>query len=401
MRFVNTFLILFITSSLFAFEPYNFTITAKKGDGIFSILRKYKLLDHSCSKSRFLELNNIQITDHLQIGKEYKLPIKIYKYNGTSIRTTIGIDSWEQAVRIKEYNELIHTKNIRKTNYTDSNILWVPYHELHCADAKTGKETVEISSTKPKLIKKGQFKQVDLFGKDHKIVEIKDNSLAGEVYYLVSGHGGPDPGAMCTKECSNHLCEDEYAYDIVLRLARYLISHGATAHVVIQDKNDGIRSDWDLECDTDERCNGAKLPLNQKKRLRQRASHINTLYAKHKKKGAKKQVAVMIHVDSYGDANKRQDAYFYHHKTSKSSKKLAESLRNTFAEKYNMYQKGRGYKGFVKTRNLYMINHTLPSSVYVELANIQNHEDRKRLVDPSNREALAKWMYEGLTDVKM
>ena len=376
-------------------------ITAKKGDGIFSVLRKYKLLDHSCSKARFLELNNIQITDHLQIGKEYKLPIKIYQYNGTSIRTTIGIESWEQAVRIKKYNELIHTKKIRKTNYADSNILWVPYHELHCTDAKTGKETVEISAEKPKIIKKGKFKQVDLFGKDHKVVEIKDNSLAGEVYYLVSGHGGPDPGAMCTKECSNHLCEDEYAYDIVLRLARYLISHGATTHIVIQDKNDGIRSEAELECDTDERCNGAKLPLNQKKRLRQRASHINSLYSKHKKQGAKKQVAIMIHVDSYGDASKRQDAYFYHHKTSRTSKKLAVSLRNTFREKYNMYQKGRGYKGFVKTRNLYMINNTLPSSVYVELANIQNSDDRERLVMASNREALAKWMFEGLAKVKI
>jgi len=153
MRFVYTFLLISITSSLLAFEPYNFTITAKKGDGIFSILRKYKLLNHSCSKTRFLELNDIQITDHLQIGKEYKLPIKIYEYNGTSIRTTIGIDSWEQAVRIKEYNELIHSKKVRKTNYTDSNILWVPYHELHCSDSETGKETVAVPTKKVKNTK--------------------------------------------------------------------------------------------------------------------------------------------------------------------------------------------------------------------------------------------------------
>lgn len=401
MRFVCTLCLLFLTIHVSAFEPYNFSITAKKGDGIFSILRKYHLINHSCAKSRFLELNHLQITDHLQIGKSYKLPIKIYQYNGTSIRTTIGIDSWEQAVRIKEFNELILKNNLRKTDYMDSNILWVPYHELHCSDPKTGKENTPVNLSKPVAAKKGNFKQIDLFGNTHKLVEIKDNNLAGEVYYLVSGHGGPDPGAMCTEECSNHLCEDEYAYDIVLRLARYLISHGATTHIVIQDKNDGIRDEQELECDYDERCNGAKLPLNQKLRLRQRASHINNLYRKHKKKGAKKQVAIMVHVDSYGDKNKRQDAYFYHHKTSKSSKTLAESLRRTFAEKYNYYQKGRGYKGFVKSRNLYMINNTLPSSVYVELANIQNSDDRERLILSSNREALAKWMFEGLTNVKI
>ena len=48
-----------------------------------------------------------------------------------------------------------------------------------------------------------------------------------------------------------------------------------------------------------------------------------------------------------------------------------------------------------------MINNTLPSSVYVELANIQNSDDRERLVMASNREALAKWMFEGLAKVKI
>ncbi|MBT8232284.1 MAG: N-acetylmuramoyl-L-alanine amidase [Saprospiraceae bacterium] len=403
MRFILSFTFLLLSLSIFAFEPYNFTVKAKKGDGIFSILRKYQLLEHNCSKARFLELNNLEITDHLIVGKSYKLPIKIYQYNGTSIRTTIGIENFKQALRIKDFNELILSKNLRKTKFTDSNILWVPYHELHCVNEETGKEKKAefVTAVTPSKSKKGLFKNVELFGDKHKIVEIKDNSLRGEVYYLVSGHGGPDPGAMCTKECSNSHCEDEYAYDIVLRLARYLISHGATAHVIIQDQNDGIRDEPELDCDKDERCYGAKLPLSQKRRLRQRAEAINNLYLKHKRQGAKKQVAIMIHIDSYTDKTKQQDAYFYHHKTSKSSKKIAVSLRNTFKKKYNIYQKNRGYKGFVKTRNLYMLNNTLPTSVYVELANIQNSFDRKRLVIPSNREALAKWMYEGLTDVQI
>lgn len=398
MKYLITLLFLGFSTLAFSFEPYLFTITAEKGDGIFSILRKYKLLEHKCSKDKFLELNNLNIGDHLQIGKEYKLPITIFKYNGTSIRTTVGIENWEQAVRIKKYNEDILSNKLRRTKYIDSNILWVPYHELNCVDEV--EEVKTISKTPPTSVKKGTYQHVPLFGEKNKMIEVVDNSLKGEVYYLVSGHGGPDPGAMCSKECSNSLCEDEYAYDIVLRLARYLMKHGATTHIIIQDKNDGIREEAYLECDTDERCYGAKLPLNQVKRLKQRASAINNLYKKHKKEGSKKQVAIMVHVDSYGDASKRQDAYFYHHRTSKSSKKLAESLRNTFKEKYNYYQKGRGYKGFVKSRNLYMINNTLPSSVYVELANIQNYSDRKRLVEPSNREALAKWMYEGLTKVQ-
>ena len=61
-----------------------------------------------------------------------------------------------------------------------------------------------------------------LFGKKYANVPIIDQRLYGAVYYLVSGHGGPDPGAMGTY--GNYtLSEDEYAYDVTLRLARNLI----------------------------------------------------------------------------------------------------------------------------------------------------------------------------------
>ena len=58
-----------------------------------------------------------------------------------------------------------------------------------------------------------------LFGKSLKNVAIKSQELAGACFYLVSGHGGPDPGAV-SKVGGVTLHEDEYAYDITLRLAR-------------------------------------------------------------------------------------------------------------------------------------------------------------------------------------
>ena len=401
MKYVHCILFLFVCTVVFAFEPYYHSVKAQNGDGVYSLLRRYKLLDHSCNKTKFLELNNLDVKDYLKAGKTYFLPIKIFEYNGLSIRTTIGIDNWDQAVRIKEYNEKILKDNLRKTKYEDSKILWVPHHELDCVNTLTGEEQLALTDVKPEVRKKGTYRQVDLFGDDHKMVEIKSSELENQIFYLVAGHGGPDPGAMCEKECSNSLCEDEYAYDVVLRLARYLMSYGATVHVVIHDKNDGIRNDKYLECDYDERCLGEKIPKDQKLRLRQRASAINELYSKYKKKGVKNQVAIMVHIDSYLNSSHKVDAYFYHHKSSKSSKKLAASLQKTFKEKYNHFQKNRGYKGTIKTRNLYMLNNTLPTSVYVELANIQNAYDRKRIVLDTNREALAKWMFEGLTDIQL
>lgn len=399
MKYFILSLVIFLCTDLFGFETYYHSVKAKNGDGVFSLLRRYHLNDHSCNRNEFLKLNNLTIKDELKVGREYKLPIHIFKYNGTSIRTTVGIDSWEQAVRIKDYNENILKDNLRKTRYNDSKILWVPHHELSCAaeidmnSKSTSKSKGDNTGAVSDVKKKGTFLSVDMFGKTHKVVEVVDNSMKGKVYYIVSGHGGPDPGAMCN--CDNTLCEDEYAYDVCLRLTRELMSHGATVHMIIQDKNDGIRDEQVLECDRDEFCMGATIPLNQKKRLHQRASAINNLYHKYKKQGVKDQVAIMVHIDSNNET-KSQDVYFYHHKSSKGSKDLAKKLQNTFKEKYNYYQKGRGYKGFVKPRGLYMLNNTLPTAAFVELANIRNPNDHKRLLLNSNREALAKWLYEGI-----
>ena len=394
MRTTIIALLLLIGQSGFASESFYHSVKAKQGDGIFSLLRRYHLDQHQCNKDRFLELNKMTIKDQLIVGKKYAIPILIFDYNGTSIRTTIGIDDWDKAVRIKKYNDKILRNNLRKSNYLDSKILWVPFHELHC-DENIPSKKIMVKAEDP-TPSRGSYLLEELFGEKNKMVEIKDNALKNRVYYIVAGHGGPDPGARCT-QCVSTLCEDEYAYDVSLRLARELMSHGAKVHVIIQDKNDGIREDEYLKCDTDEKCMGAKIPLNQKERLRQRAAAINKLYKKYKKQGISEQLAIMIHVDSYAE-KKSQDVYFFHHKTSNSSKALAQSLQNTFHKKYNYYQKNRGYKGFVRPRGLYMLNFTLPTSVYVELANIRNPDDQVRLVRASNREALAKWLYEGMVE---
>lgn len=97
----------------------------------------------------------------------------------------------------------------------------------------------------------------------------------------MSGHGGPDPGAI--GELQGHpLHEDEYAYDIMLRLARNLLSKGAKVHIIIQDAKDGIRNDKFLAVSDRETCMGQAIPLNQTKRLQQRCDKINELFKKDK-----------------------------------------------------------------------------------------------------------------------
>ena len=105
--------------------------------------------------------------------------------------------------------------------------------------------------------------------------------------------------------------------------------------------------------------------------------------------------AVFIHVDSRSES-KQTDVYFYHAKGSKNGKRLADNLRKTFADKYRKHQPGRGFTGTVSERNLYVLRNTSPVGVFLELGNIRNKQDQKRLVIPSNRQALARWIADGL-----
>jgi N-acetylmuramoyl-L-alanine amidase len=308
----------------------------------------------------------------------------IYKYNGKSIRSTVGITDYQQAVRIQKYNELMHQEGVRSTDYRDSKILWVPYHELSCATPIT-----------PKVSENRTGYHLPILGKKEAEVKIKSNKLKDQVYYIISGHGGPDPGAV-GKRGTSMICEDEYAYDVSLRLFKLLLEQGAKAYLIIEDQNDGIRDDEILPCDRDERCRGAEIPLNQAKRLKQRVAEVNALYAQNKKKGYSQQSCISIHVDSRSK-NHRQDVFFCYYPTSKSSRSLAETMQKTFAQKYQRYRAGGHYAGEIDDRdNLYVLKNTTPKTILVELANIQNKADHKRIVQASNRQALANWMLEGL-----
>ena len=399
----------FLTSLFFLFlidaialpgsTPYFYSIIAKSGDGITILLNRYELDEYDCNLDKFLEMNNLKRNAQLLEGKEYKLPVMIYQYNGQSIRSTIGINDMDVAKRIANYNRILLNRNLRKSDYETSKILWVPYHEINCM-GETEKPVVIESKTEnaasdEKPVTKGTNELASIFGREYGQIDRKSDKLKGKVYYISAGHGGPDPGAMA-KMGSRSICEDEYAYDVSLRLARNLMENGAKVHIVIQDGNDGIRNDDILLCDHDEKTMGAQtIPINQLARLKQRTDAINDLYGYYAKSGVKEQVLVCIHVDSRSE-NHRQDVFFYHFEHSKSGKKLANNVQDVFAQKYAKYRAGSQYEGSVSTRNLYMLRVPYPTTLYVELANIKNEADRKRILPSTNRQALANWLYEGL-----
>ena len=312
------------------------TVTAQKGDGILSLLRKQGVdpYDHY---DDFIAMNadNLRDSIHLYAGRKYLIP-------NADLDTVSMVDSIQ-----------------RKAS--------------------------EIATIKTR--------EIPILGKKHSTVIIKSDRLAGTVYYLISGHGGPDPGAI-GKYAGKTITEDEYAYDITLRLARELISHGAMVYVIIRDENDGIRDERILEIDHDETAYlNKKIPLNQTKRLKQRVDIVNRYYSRHR---GQYQRLIVTHVDSRS-IGQNIDVFFYHHEKSKNGKRLAENIHRTFQKNYKKYQPNRVYSGTFQDRtSLYLVKKTHPAMTFIEIGNIRNKKDQKRIVVPENRQALAKWISEGV-----
>lgn len=253
---------------------------------------------------------------------------------------------------------------------------------------KTIAEKEKSSTVTTSKTKKGKNK---LFGKKYEEYTIKSNKLAGACFYLSSGHGGPDCGAV-GKIDGYEVHEDEYAYDITLRLARNLLEEGATVHMIIQDARDGIRDDTYLANSSRETCMGKAIPLNQIARLKQRSDNINELYRQSKEEYKR---AVFIHLDSRSK-KKQLDVFFYHAPNSVGGKMLAQTMRNTFKDHYDKHQPNRGFSGTISERNLYVLRNTTPVGLFAELGNIQNSFDQRRFLQADNRQALANWLCRGL-----
>lgn len=264
---------------------------------------------------------------------------------------------------------------------------------LAVAEKKSEKAAVNAEPARAEKIIRGPY---HLFGKRYSQVPLKSTELQGKVFYIVSGHGGNDTGAI-GKRGHNILCEDEYTYDVALRLARQLVAHGATPYVIVRDPDDGIRDENFIGSTQDKNevyWNNVPIPTSHRERLHTRMKVIDTLYRKHGE--ATDQRIIFLHVDSRPDASEQVDVYFLNKRNDKTGRLLSTSIRNVFTSKYST--RNRPYHGKVKSNNWLFVhrysNH-IPST-FIELGNINNPLDQQRITLSSNREALATWITEGV-----
>ncbi len=284
----------------------------------------------------------------------------------------------------KNYNEFLR---INKKVLKGGTKLYL--HKVYKLPTKSSAKAVAKSST-TQYSSRANYDA--LFGKKYAAYKKIDNRLKNAVYYIMSGHGGPDPGAQ-GKRAGHTLSEDEYVYDISLRLSRELKRHGASVYMIVRDANDGIRDQRYLKSDKDERVwKNKKIPLNQLKRLQQRTDVVNKLSKKHK---GKYQRLLVLHIDSRSKS-KRVDIFGYYHEQSKLGKRFANNLIKTLETNYKKAQPNREFTGTTKIRsNLYVVLHTIPPTCFLELGNIQNVKDQVRFTEPSNRRAIAEWLTQG------
>nr|WP_246455271.1 N-acetylmuramoyl-L-alanine amidase [Hymenobacter citatus] len=330
----------FVSISAFCQSTYRRAV-AKPGDGVHTLLYRYGLTPSQHGR-QFRELNKKNLTSRngLIVGRTYLLPRK------TATPTRAASKAQEAAT----------------------------------APATTASR----AAISPRA----------LFGPRYGPAPVRDHLLHGAVYYLSPGHGGPDPGAIGTYG-SNKLAEDEYAYDITLRLARVLMAHDATVYMMVQDPNDGIRDESVLAMDNDEvTYPNQVIPLNQLARLRQRITQVNKLHARHK--GAYQRL-LCLHVDSRS-AGQNIDVFFYHHANSKAGLSLAKNIHKVFTARYKRAQPNRAtYSGNVSIRSsLYEVRTSHAPAVFMELGNIRNAKDQRRFLVDDNRQALANWICDGL-----
>jgi len=250
---------------------------------------------------------------------------------------------------------------------------------------------------------------------------------------LDSGHGGGDPGAIAgSKKNKDLIYEDEVVYDISRRVTELLKNHGIIVHNTLADPNQKkpIRF-LSHKHDKDEQLLVTPRYLNRNSRTgaNMRVYLVNHIFHKLKKKKVPKKniLFISLHGDAlhsslrgamvyYPDRRLRRGMFGLKHKIYRKRKEYNPSLTykpsdNLYSEKLsksfgkiviNEFRKSklpthrvssavRGYlyrKGR-KTLPAVLRYSKVPTSVLVEIANLNNKHDRRSLLKSKTRQQIA------------
>ena len=264
---------------------------------------------------------------------------------------------------------------------------------------------------------------------------ISDKNNIHKIHVILdSGHGGGDPGAIAgSKKNKDLIYEDEVVYDISRRVTELLKNNGIIVHNTLSDPNQKkpIRF-LSHKHDKDEQLLVTPRYLNRNPRTgaNMRVYLVNHIFHKLKKKKVPKKniLFISLHGDAlhsslrgamvyYPDRRFRRGMFGLKQKIYRKRKEYNPSLTynpsdNLYSEKLsksfgkiviNEFRKSklpthrvssavRGYlyrKGR-KTLPAVLRYSKVPTSVLVEIANLNNKHDRRSLLKSKTRQLIAK-----------
>ena len=225
-------------------------------------------------------------------------------------------------------------------------------------------------------------------------VAFPGDDLYGTVVVIDPGHGGQDPGSHGVFD-GDAVYEDEYTYDVALRLRDLIKKEQGIAVLTTEDPEDRVR-EWhpsrvfppdQSEVFALDKTRVRARTVGMRKRLAY-ANQIKRRYPKHRV------VFIAIHFDVVG---RRKDVVGVQVITPRRECPLAAALAKEFDERMRSEHPiavvGR------EARNLYILNgsNSIKEKVLIELGNFNNPGDLWRIRNPEIRQDYAKRIVKALT----
>lgn len=222
--------------------------TVKKGDTVWAIARTYNV-----TPAALISLNPSLKGSPLVTGSSIRLPIGKKRvsappHSPQAVEKTTAAP--RQSAKIQAAQRTVLYKEAR------INYLFQPTHPEYFRDAPVYTSQPSLSyAQRPDQDTFTSYKEgLSLLKEFNQSIARRarmSNALSSDLFVLDPGHGGRDPGAIVANTTGNHkqiyLVENEYVYDITLRLYRFLKQNGAAAGLTILSPNHLIRNNLPSE----------------------------------------------------------------------------------------------------------------------------------------------------------
>lgn len=221
-------------------------------------------------------------------------------------------------------------------------------------------------------------------------------ALYGKVVIIDPGHGGEDPGSSGIHS-GKRVFEDEYNYDVALRIAKLVKQNGGLAFLTVVDPNQRTPRDWKPQevfpADYDERfASDGTRAVARTRGMQKRLALANQLLKKY----PRHRIAwISIHFDVVGRNAEIQGVRII----NGNGDTLPIALQGAFGKRLREVAPvvGNGDRDH-GIRKLYVLSkaNKVKSKVLIELGNFRNRTDLWRIRNPVVREAYARAIVEGL-----